>query len=65
MTPLEDRNAHCPWCDAPIELRIDVSAGPQTYIEDCQVCCAPIVVQVEIDDELDDGLILTLQREGD
>jgi hypothetical protein len=65
MNPLEDRDEHCPWCDAPIELRIDVSAGPQTYIEDCQVCCAPIVVQVAMDLDQDGDLTLILERDGD
>ena len=65
MNPLETRNTHCPWCDAPIELTIDLSAVPQTSIEDCQVCCAPIVVHVAMDPDLDDDLVITLERDGD
>ena len=64
MNPLEDRDARCPWCDAPIEMRIDVSAGSQSYIEDCQVCCAPIVVHVAMDPDVDDDLTLRLERDG-
>ncbi|QWP78441.1 CPXCG motif-containing cysteine-rich protein [Lysobacter sp. K5869] len=40
---------HCPYCGEPIELLIDESAGDQRYIEDCQVCCRPIVVMVSAD----------------
>jgi hypothetical protein len=65
MNPVEDREEHCPWCDAPIDLSIDVSAVPQTYIEDCGVCCAPILIRVALDPDRDDTLIVTLERDGD
>ena len=41
----------CPYCGEPITLTIDASAGGQTYIEDCAVCCRPITVIVAIDDD--------------
>lgn len=41
----------CPYCGEPIELVVDDSAGEQRYIEDCQVCCRPIVVAVGLDDD--------------
>lgn len=39
----------CPYCAEAIEILVDVSAGDQNYIEDCQVCCRPIVISVAID----------------
>jgi len=42
---------HCPYCGESIDLPIDPSAGSQQYIEDCHVCCRPINVVVDIDDE--------------
>ena len=36
----------CPYCNEPITVRVDVSAGAQTYVEDCQVCCQPWRVTV-------------------
>ncbi len=40
----------CPWCDAPNEIFIDISAGvDQEYEEDCQVCCRPTTVHLHID----------------
>jgi len=42
---------HCPYCGEPIELLIDESAGEQRYIEDCQVCCRPIVVAVGVGED--------------
>lgn len=41
----------CPYCGETITLVIDASAGSQRYIEDCQVCCRPIVVDVTVDDD--------------
>jgi hypothetical protein len=32
-----------------ITLLVDASAGSQTYIEDCQVCCRPIQVTLVAD----------------
>jgi len=41
----------CPYCGEYIDIAIDASTGGQTYVEDCQVCCCPIVVVVGIDEE--------------
>ena len=34
----------CPYCAERITTRVDLSAGPQSYVEDCQVCCQPIAI---------------------
>ena len=41
----------CPSCWEDIELTVDVSAGSQTYVEDCSVCCNPMVVRLRVDEE--------------
>lgn len=38
--------ANCPCCGAPVLLLIDASVGIQSYIEDCEVCCQPMTVNV-------------------
>lgn len=39
----------CPYCLEKISMLLDVSIdGPQTYIEDCEVCCNPIQITYEI-----------------
>lgn len=48
---LPSAEVDCPYCGEPIELIVDDSAGDQRYIEDCQVCCRPIVVAVSVDDD--------------
>lgn len=45
---LEISSQLCPYCNEPIELLIDCSVQSQTYTEDCQVCCRPMIVRVEI-----------------
>jgi hypothetical protein len=46
---LSTRHIQCPYCGERIEIVVDASAGDQSYIEDCQVCCRPISVQVWVD----------------
>ena len=46
---LSARHILCPYCGERIEIVVDASAGDQRYIEDCQVCCRPIGIEVWID----------------
>ena len=48
---LTPSNIDCPYCGESIEILIDTSIRSQQYIEDCQVCCRPITLRVEIDAE--------------
>jgi len=41
----------CPYCGESIGILIDVSISSQQYIEDCQVCCRPITLSVEVDED--------------
>ncbi len=36
----------CPHCWESIELTVDTSVAEQSYIEDCPVCCRPMLVSV-------------------
>jgi len=48
---LSDLLAHpkiqCPYCWEMLTIELDLSIDGQTYIEDCQVCCQPIVISYE------------------
>ncbi len=46
---LIDRIVHCPYCGEPMSITLDLSAGGQSYIEDCQVCCQPMQIGFESD----------------
>ncbi|WP_428311024.1 CPXCG motif-containing cysteine-rich protein [Hydrocarboniphaga sp.] len=48
---LEEADITCPYCWETIPLELDLSAGSQTYTEDCSVCCRPIIVSLRVDDE--------------
>jgi hypothetical protein len=40
----------CPSCGEEIVVPIDASAGDeQEYVEDCPVCCSPVVLQVSVE----------------
>lgn len=61
---LTPRNIQCPYCGERIELLIDASAGDQQYIEDCQVCCRPIGVEVWIGKDEDVHVSVTGEDEA-
>ena len=42
MESIAWHNISCPYCGEAISVQVDASAGEQSYIEDCQVCCRPI-----------------------
>ena len=42
----------CASCWQTNETTVDPSAGArQTYVEDCQVCCRPMVLRVTVSDD--------------
>ena len=63
MNELETVQQLCPYCGEPIALTIDCSVPEQEYIEDCQVCCRPMMVTVTIDNEGD--LAVSLRSENE
>ena len=56
---------HCPYCGEPIDLLVDVSAGRQRYIEDCQVCCRPIEVAVDMGDDGEPRVSVATDNDAD
>jgi hypothetical protein len=47
MQAIQTHMIDCPCCGENIELVIDCSVSHQEYVEDCSVCCRPIIVSVE------------------
>ena len=41
----------CPYCWQNISMLLDNSQKMQTYIEDCEVCCNPIQIEVGFENE--------------
>ena len=53
----------CPYCGEAFETSADASAGSCTYVEDCQVCCQPMEMELRVND---DGTLRGLvARRGD
>lgn len=50
----------CPYCGERVEAMLDLSAGAQQYIEDCPVCCRPILFDLQTD-----GVDWSLQVRGE
>ena len=46
---IAERRIHCPFCAESMTILLDLSAGDQSYIEDCQICCQPMQISFESD----------------
>lgn len=46
MNVLEESPILCPYCGEAVTVLVDGSAGTQSYVEDCEVCCRPMVIDV-------------------
>lgn len=53
-------DVQCPYCGETLTVRLDLSVGSQTYVEDCQVCCQPIQMSVGV---ADDGTLAAVSAE--
>jgi hypothetical protein len=38
----------CPYCWEQFETQVDLTGGSSTYVEDCQVCCQPIELALDV-----------------
>ena len=60
---LTESRVDCPYCGAPITLLLDAGDAGIDYVEDCQVCCRPMIVSLHADSDGD--LLVSLRREDD
>jgi len=49
MEPLTEQAVSCPYCGEIISVLIDRQEVGHQYVEDCQVCCKPIMFNVDMD----------------
>jgi len=56
---LDEVPLQCPHCGETISVLVDCSVPEQVYVEDCQVCCAPMLLWVSIDS---DGQAMVIAR---
>jgi|TARA_Y200000002_G_scaffold218082_1_gene179951 hypothetical protein len=60
---INEKESYCPYCGEVISLLIDDSVSSQEYVEDCQVCCSPILISVEIDYE--ENIYINTKKENE
>ena len=59
-----DQEFNCPYCGEVISLRVDQTGGSrQLFVTDCEVCCRPIEIEIEI--ESDGYVNLVAKRSGE
>ena len=52
----------CPYCGEVIDVVVDTGADEQEYVEDCSVCCQPIVMVANV---FPSGAELRVRREDE
>ena len=62
MAELSEQTIGCPYCGESISILVDDTLPEQRYVEDCQVCCRPIELDVVI---APDGDVTVAARSGD
>ncbi|RXJ74932.1 hypothetical protein CS022_01750 [Veronia nyctiphanis] len=63
MEELNEQTIGCPYCGELIDVLIDSTDVDQQYIEDCQVCCRPIVFKIY--EDMDGGIIVNVFSENE
>lgn len=61
---LNEVTVECPYCGEQFTSFLDPSVPEQEYIEDCQVCCNPIVFEVRVD-TISGEVNLSVRRENE
>ena len=53
MSLLDEHKIVCPNCGELITIVIDTSISEQKYTEDCFVCCSPIIITINQENEFE------------
>jgi hypothetical protein len=63
LNELDEKSVECPYCGESIDVLIDESDAGQSYIEDCQVCCRPIIFHIGEDPDGCANVIVRAENE--
>ena len=63
MDLLRSVGVHCPYCGEPLDVDVDCSVSAQSYVEDCQVCCRPILMDVAVDDDGEPSVVTRAEND--
>jgi hypothetical protein len=42
---------NCPWCGEVFGSAVDLTTGDRSWVEDCQICCRPMRVTLDLDEK--------------
>ena len=60
---MEEHFFQCPYCWEEISMLIDHSITHQSYIEDCEICCNPIQLNVTVrNNEITDFQAINIEQ---
>ena len=60
---LQEQAITCPYCWESISVLLDPGDRGGSYVEDCQVCCRPILFRLHLAN--DGALVADVSREDD
>ncbi len=60
---VESARIQCPYCWERFELLVDCSVETQEYIEDCEICCRPIIFDINIDGDYKPTVVARSENE--
>jgi len=47
----DEKSIQCPYCWEKISILVDPSIAEQEYVEDCHVCCRPILLNIRCENQ--------------
>ncbi len=63
MEVMEEHEIMCPYCGEFVTILVDRTIREQTFEEDCEVCCQPMVIEVVIDE--DEAVYVNTRQESE
>jgi transcription elongation factor Elf1 len=62
MPVTDSTEIECPYCGESQAVNIELTMAHQSYTEDCQVCCKPMILNIEVDYETEQVHIYAQQE---
>ncbi len=60
---ISEQATYCPYCGESISILVDGSLNYQEYVEDCEVCCSPIIINIEI--TYNEDILISTRKENE
>jgi len=63
VNEIEQKTVQCPYCGEHIDVMIECTDIGHSYIEDCQVCCRPINMQIGMQEDGEIAVLVSHENE--